>query len=350
LASRDVATRLEVLRKKFAPQELQVIHTFSCRGWAGGPEYMTAHFEPGGRQIWVFTMMPERAAAGVVAGSHVTRIGKLRRMQHVGKILGSPLFDGDLIGAIRQELFRVGSTERGGDSELPATLPVDVLPVEVSPHLCLVINNSTERVQNRVFNCRAALRALEEIADGLGYEHVWDSLIRNDPEAPADPDHFTVTFLDDKMPYLEWRWAGGSCVQNRRVPEVGEHVRKSDWRQLKIAELYYHLSSSSPLGQWLTRIGFKLPEADWERLNNFVPGPELVVYTSTGPSTLCQGDEWDFPGLGWCRITRIERIPSVSDGMNMSEIDEITKDWEEFVYYGYIIEPEGKEGADRGES
>jgi Meiotically up-regulated gene 113 len=37
--ARDVGTRLEALRKKFAPQELQVIHTFPCRGWAGGPEY-----------------------------------------------------------------------------------------------------------------------------------------------------------------------------------------------------------------------------------------------------------------------------------------------------------------------
>jgi hypothetical protein len=271
-------------------------------------------------------------------------------MQHVGKILGSPLFDGDLIGAIRQELFRVGSTERSDDSELPATLPIDVLPVEVSPHLCLVINNLNEGSQSRVFNCREALRALEEMVNGLGYERAWDGLIGNDPEAPADPEHFTVTFLDDKLPYLEWRWVGGTCVQNRRVPEVSEHVRKSDWRQLKIAELYYHLSRNSPLGQWLTRIGFKLPEADWERLSHFIPAPEQVVYTSTGPSTLWKGDEWDFPGLGWCRITRIERVPSVSDGVNMNEMDEITKGWEEFVYYGYIIEPEAKEDVAKGES
>jgi hypothetical protein len=260
------------------------------------------------------------------------------------------LFDGDLIGAIRQELFRVGSIEREGDSEMPVTLPVDVLPVEVSPHLCLVINNSTEGGQSRVFNCREALRALEEMMDGLGYERAWDGLIRNDPGAPADPDHFTVTFLDDKMPYLEWRWVGGNCVQNRRVPEVSEYVRKSDWRQLKTAELYYHLSRNSPLGEWLNQIGFKLPEADWERLSNFVPGPELVVYTSTGPSTIGPGAEWDFQGYGWCRVTRIERVPSVSDGVNMGEMDELTKGWDEFVYYGYIIEPEAKGDLVKGVS
>jgi len=34
----------------------------------------------------------------------------------------------------------------------------------------------------------------------------------------------------------------------------------------------------------------------------------------------------------------------------MSEIDPVIKGWEEFVYYGYIIEPEAKEDAARGES
>lgn len=41
---------------------------------------------------------------------------------------------------------------------------------------------------------------------------------------------------------------------------------------------------------------------------------------------------------------------SVSDGVNMSEMDELIKGWEEFVYYGYIIEPEAREDAANGES
>lgn len=271
-------------------------------------------------------------------------------MKRVGSILGNPLFDGDLVGAVRQELMRVGGTVQGEGSSAPATLPVDVLPVDLSPHLCQVFNNFSGAGQTRVFNCREALRVLEEMEDGAGFERVWEGLIRSDSEAPADPAHFTVTFLDDKMPFLEWRWIGGTTVQNRRVPEVSEHVRKSDWRPLKIAELYYHLSRNSPLGEWLNRIGFKLPEADWERLSSFVPGPEQVIYTSTGPSALVSGDEWDFPDYGWCRITRIERIPSISDGVNTDKMDEITKDWDEFVYYGYIIEPEDRKDIAKGAS
>jgi hypothetical protein len=30
-------------------------------------------------------------------------------------------------------------------------------------------------------------------------------------------------------------------------------------------------------------------------------------------------------------------------------MDEIIQDWKEFVYYGYIIEPEAKEDAAKGE-
>ncbi|MDQ3685447.1 MAG: GIY-YIG nuclease family protein [Acidobacteriota bacterium] len=37
--ARSVSKRLEELRKKFTPQELRLLHTFACSGWAGNLEY-----------------------------------------------------------------------------------------------------------------------------------------------------------------------------------------------------------------------------------------------------------------------------------------------------------------------
>jgi hypothetical protein len=64
----------------------------------------------------------------------------------------------------------------------------------------------------------------------------------------------------------------------------------------------------------------------------------VFLFSSTGPSLTFTNDELELPEMGWCRITRIEQIKSITDQEPNSELDKITASWDEWLYYGVIIE------------
>lgn len=161
---------------------------------------------------------------------------------------------------------------------------ITVNPVDQGLHIAKFINKQ-ENDESRVFNIISVLPILQNLPDAPSAVEIWDELLANDPNAPSDPRHYNVTFVDEDFPYMEWRWLGGQIVENR-FAFFGGRPKNFEWKRLKTAELYDHRKHKSPLWEWLDPIGFALSAGDIERLDNFVPGEEILVFTSTGPSTI----------------------------------------------------------------
>lgn len=210
---------------------------------------------------------------------------------------------------------------------------------EKSFHLLEIQNHLIK--EKRVFNALLTLSILTNLEKHLNATELWNLLISVDPKSPPDSKYYFVTFIQEDSPYLEWRWIGGETVQKRLA--VYESDRLFPWQTIKTAELYHHFynkSGKSRLAMWLESLGFTLTKETLNKWGNIVPGEEILLFTSTGPTLVFMDQELEIPEKGWCHITREERIASSSDGAPQSEIEEITSKWETWLYYGYVVDSE----------
>lgn len=239
--------------------------------------------------------------------------------------------DDELLAFARNKLSEI----QDGDDEIFITAHEDYF------HLLNFFNAETGEV--RVFNRIISSNEIYLIKEPITADELWEILIESDPNAPVDPKHYTATFLKPRTPYLEWRLGSDRHVEMRFAFYGGKATKPLEWKKLKSAELYHQRKFNGPIWKWLSSVGYELSPETISKWDNFVPGEEELLCTTTGPSLMLSG-EWEIPEKGWCMITRFEEIPSSTDIVSESKIERELNTMDEYLYYGYVIEPNDNSG------